>query len=294
MSFDRRNFSRLSLAALTAVGTSSWRPLLAQQNALISKAIEIEQRLGARLGLAVLDEESGRSWNYQSDQRFPLCSTFKVVASGAFLARVDRAQDSLERRVVIEQDALVDYSPVTETRVGEQGMTMAEICAAALTESDNTAGNIILQSIGGPSGVTQFARSLGDNMTRLDRWETDLNEALIGDPRDTTTPAALTSTLRELLLSDTLSENSRKQLRDWMIANKTGAAKLRAGFPSSWIVGDKTGGGNNGTMADVAVVWPENRQAIFVAIYMTETTASFDDRNAGIAEIARALTGELQ
>ena len=293
MALDRRNFSKLSLGLCAAGGWSSIPLALAQGDRLLNKAIEIEQRLGARLGLAIVDEESGRRWAYQADQRFPLCSTFKVLASSAFLARVDRGEDSLDRRVVIGEDDLVSYSPFTETRVGGQGMTMAEICEAALTLSDNTAGNMILESIGGPSGFTEFARSIGDDVTRLDRWETDLNEALVGDNRDTTSPSAMTETLSELLLGNTLSENSRAQLRAWMIANKTGDAKLRAGLPSGWTVGDKTGGGNNGTMADVAIVWPVNRQPIILAVYMTETTATFDDRNAGITEIAQALSREI-
>ena len=294
MALDRRKFSKLVMGLCAAGGGTSIPLVLAQEDRFLNKAIEIEQHLGARLGIAILDEESGQRWAYQADQRFPMCSTFKVLASSAFLARVDRGEDSLDRRVAISEQDLVSYSPLTETRLAGQGMTMAEICEAALTLSDNTAGNIILQSIGGPSGVTEFARSLGDDVSRLDRWETDLNEALVGDERDTTSPNAMTETLSELLIGNTLAENSRLQLRDWMIANKTGDAKLRAGLPHDWLVGDKTGGGNNGTMADVAIVWPANRQPLIVAVYMTETNASFDDRNAGIAEVAKTLSEEVQ
>lgn len=294
MTLDRRNFSKLILSACTVGGPFKTVLAVTMTNRLLSKVMLVEDRLQARLGLAVLDEQTGSSWKYQADQHFPLCSTFKVLASSAFLARVDRGEDSLDRRVVISEDDLVSYSPFTETRVGDQGMTMAEICEAALTLSDNTAGNKILESIGGPSAVTDFARSIGDGVTRLDRWETELNEALVGDERDTTSPNAMAQTMRELLLGDTLSENSKQQLQNWMIANKTGDAKLRAGLPSSWAIGDKTGGGNNGTMADVAIVWPVNRQPLIVAVYMTQTTASFDDRNAGIAEIAKALGEEIQ
>lgn len=293
MTVDRRGFSKLILGCSAAGAGFVLALSLAQEDRLLNKAVEVGERLGARLGLAILDEESGRRWSYQADQRFPMCSTFKVLASGAFLARVDRGDDSLQRRVVITEDDLVSYSPFTETRVGGAGLTMAEICEAALTLSDNTAGNKILEAIGGPSGVTEFARSVGDDVTRLDRWETDLNEALIGDARDTTSPNAIAETLRELLLGATLSESSRQQLRAWMIANKTGDAKLRAGLPHDWTVGDKTGGGENGTMADVAVIWPMGRQPIIVAVYMTETTASFEDRNAGIAEIALALHEQI-
>ena len=293
MNHDRRFFSKLMIAILAVGSGKAGKLLIAQESTLQMTVAEVERRLGARLGLAILDENSSRIWSYQADQRFPMCSTFKVLASAAFLARVDRGEDSLQRRVLIEQDVLVSYSPVTETRVGGRGMTMAEICEAALTQSDNTAGNKILESIGGPAGLTEFLRGIGDEVTRLDRWETELNEALVDDPRDTTSPNAMVGTLRKLLLGDVLGEASRRQLGEWMRANQTGEAKLRAGLPSSWVVGDKTGGGANGTMADVAIVWPLNRKPILVAIYMTETTASFDDRNAGIAEIARALSRDI-
>jgi beta-lactamase class A len=276
------------------MGLSASKILAATEpNSFIEEVKLVEQRLGARLGVSVLNTDSGVRLSYQANQRFPMCSTFKVLATGAFLARVDRNEDSLDRRVILSEDDLVSYSPLTETRLGGQGITMAEICEAALTLSDNTAGNKILEFIGGPSGVTEFARSLGDSVTRLDRWETELNEALVGDERDTTSPHAITQSLHALLLGDILSERSTEQLKDWMIANKTGDAKLRAGLPGNWRVGDKTGGGDNGTMADVAIVWPTNNQPLIVAVYMTETTASFDDRNAGIAEIAQVLSRTL-
>lgn len=293
MYVKRRAMIKLALGVFALGGSIKIVLGAAMPNPLLKKITDVEQHLNARLGFSLLDTDTGAAWNYQADQRFPMCSTFKVIASAAFLARVDRGEDSLDRRVVIRESDLVSYSPLTETRIGGEGMTMAEICKAALTLSDNTAGNTILESIGGPMGVTEFARSVGDNVSRLDRWETDLNEALVGDVRDTTSPNAITQTLRELLLGDMLSENSKQQLQEWMIGNKTGDAKLRAGFPSSWIVGDKTGGGENGTMADVAIVWPENRSPLIVAVYMTETTASFDDRNEGIAQIANALAEEV-
>lgn len=289
MTLGRRNFSKLVLSACATVG--SFRTVLAavMSDRVLDSVRQVEQRLGARLGFAALDTGTGKTWSYQADQRFPMCSTFKVVASAAFLMRVDRGEDSLQRRVFLHEEDLVSYSPFTETRVGGRGITMAEICEAALTLSDNTAGNKILESIGGPQGVTEFARSIGDEVTRLDRWETELNEALVGDERDTTSANAITQILTELLLGDALSENSKQQLQDWMIANETGDAKLRAGLPESWVIGDKTGGGENGAMADVAIIWPTNRQPLIVAVYMTETAASFDDRNAGIADIARSL-----
>lgn len=293
---NRRQFTKLltkSFPGILVSGCVLPFQALAQADSFITAVIGVERQLEARLGVEVLDIESKRKWAYQADQRFPMCSTFKVIASAAFLAKVDSGEDSLSRKVVIDDSDLVSYSPMTITRTGDAGMSMSEICEAALTLSDNTAGNIILESIGGPSGVTQFARDIGDETFRLDRWETELNEAVIGDLRDTTSPAAMTETLQKLLFGNVLSEASKSLLQSWLTDNKTGDAKLRAGLPSAWTVGDKTGGGNNGTMADVAFILVPNRKPIIVSIYMTETTASFDDRNAGIANIARALKQAL-
>lgn len=293
---NRRQFTKLltkSFPGILVSGCVLPFQALAQADSFITAVIGVERQLEARLGVEVLDIESKRKWAYQADQRFPMCSTFKVIASAAFLAKVDSGEDSLSRKVVIDDSDLVSYSPMTITRIGDAGMSMSEICEAALTLSDNTAGNIILESIGGPSGVTQFARDIGDETFRLDRWETELNEAVIGDLRDTTSPAAMTETLQKLLFGNVLSEASKSLLQSWLTDNKTGDAKLRAGLPSAWTVGDKTGGGNNGTMADVAFILVPNRKPIIVSIYMTETTASFDDRNAGIANIARALKQAL-
>ena len=156
-----------------------------------------------------------------------------------------------------------------------------------MTESDNTAGTVLLASFGGPAGLTAFARSLGDQKTRLDRWETALNEAKSGDPRDTTTPAAMLENMRKLLVGDGLSPASRKQLVAWLVANKTGAKRYRAGLPHDWQIGDKTGTGANGATNDIAIMWPPNREPILVAGYYSESTASDDQRSAVLAEVGR-------
>lgn len=260
---------------------------------LLDKVGGIEERLDARIGVAVLDTQTGRRWGHRADERFPMSSTFKALACGAVLARVDAGQESLERRIRFEASDLVTYSPITKDRVGGDGMTMAEICEAAVTLSDNTAGNLILETLGGPAGLTDFARSLGDDMTRLDRWETELNEATPGDPRDTTTPRAMVDDLQALLFEGKLSEPSRDQLISWLVASKTGDAKLRSGLPKDWRIGDKTGGGENGTNNDVAVIWPPGHEPLIVAVYITQTTASIDDRNAAIADIGRAIKTTL-
>ena len=256
---------------------------------LLEKLVEIEERLDARIGVAVLDTQTGRRWEHRADERFPMTSTFKALACGAVLARVDAGEEELDRRIRIEASDIVTYSPVTENHVGGEGMTLGELCEATITTSDNTAGNLILETLGGPSGVTEFARSLGDSMTRLDRWETELNEATPGDPRDTTTPNAMVANLRSLVVGDALSQQSRDQLTAWLVANQTGDEKLRAGLPNDWRIGDKTGGGNHGTTNDVAVIWPPGREPLIVSVYITQTEASVDDRNAAIAEIGRAI-----
>lgn len=261
--------------------------------ALAAKLIEIEARLGARLGVAILDTQTGRRWEHRASERFPLCSTFKVLACGAILARADADQEDLYRRIRFEASDIVTYSPVTQNRIGGRGMTLAELCEAAITRSDNTAGNLILESLGGPHSVTEFARFLGDSMTRLDRWETELNEATPGDMRDTTTPEAMLANLQSLVLGDVLSQPSRDQFTRWLVSNKTGDAKLRAGLPDDWRIGDKTGGGAYGTMNDIAVIWPPGRKPLVISIYMTESKASFDDRNAAVADIGRAVKDAL-
>jgi len=280
---SRRTFT-LGAAVLTGLA-----PLSAVADDLNAELLRLETAIQGRLGVAVLDTATGRRLGQRGDERFPMCSTFKLLASGAVLARVDAGREDLDRRIKFEASDLVTYSPVTKDRVGGEGMTLAELCKAGLTQSDNTAGNLLLANLGGPAAITAFARSLGDNVTRLDRIETALNEATPGDPRDTTTPDAMAANLNALVLGDRLSERSRGQLAQWLIANQTGAAKLRAGLPADWRVGDKTGGGDFGTTNDVAVLWPPGRQPLIVAVYLTETKASFDDRNATIAAVGRAV-----
>jgi len=254
------------------------------------KLAQLEQRHGGRLGVAILDTSKAKPLAYRGDERFPLCSTFKVLAAAYVLARVDRKEESLDRRVMYAKKDLVTYSPTTEKHADADGMTIAGICEAAITLSDNTAGNLMLASFGGPEGLTKYLRSMGDNVTRLDRWETELNEAAPGDPRDTTSPLAMLETLRKLLVVDALSASSREQLIAWMVDCKTGDKRLRAGVPPGWRVGDKTGTGEHNATNDVAIIWPPNRAPVLVTAYYVDANASGDDRSAVIAEIGRIAT----
>lgn len=249
---------------------------------------ELERRSGGRLGAAVLDTAGGRVVAHRGDERFPLCSTFKLLAAACVLARVDRGEERLARRVVYGAGDLVPYSPTTGRHAGGNGLTVGDLCEAALTLSDNTAGNLLLDGVGGPAGLTAYARALGDGVTRLDRRETALNDVPPGDPRDTTTPVAMLGLVRATVLGGALSPASRERLTAWLVASTTGARRLRAGVPAGWRVADKTGSGANHETNDVGVLWPPGRAPIVVAAYYVGAGASSDDeRNAVLAEVGR-------
>ena len=229
------------VAAALTIRPGAIRASIADQH-LLDEIKRIERESGGRLGVCVIDTATGVRHAHRGDERFPMCSTFKVLAAAAVLAQVDaRAEKGSCAANKYDASALTTYSPVTEKHAGD-GMTLAELCDAAVTLSDNTAANLLLASIGGPAGLTSFVRSLDDLFTRLDRNEPTLNEALPSDPRDTTTPNAMASTLQALILgTKALSAGSRAQLTAWMINNKTGDTRLRAGLAKDWRVGDKTG-----------------------------------------------------
>jgi beta-lactamase class A len=249
----------------------------------------LEQRVGGRLGVAALDTASGARLGHRAGERFPMCSTFKLLAVGAVLGRVDRNRERLDRLIAYGEADLLDYAPVTRAHVKEGGLPLGDLCKAAIELSDNTAANLILRQIGGPAAVTAFARSLGDNVTRLDRNEPTLNTAIPGDPRDTTTPAAMLADLRALSLGGVLSPGSRERLTGWLVGCQTGKTRLRAGFPAGWRVGDKTGTGVNGTANDVAVAWAPGGP-ILVACYLTQTARASDTaRDTVHAEVAQIV-----
>jgi beta-lactamase class A len=282
--------------AASAVGIAI-RPVHGGEAALFDRLkgelarVEAESR--GRLGVAMLDTRSNAHCDHRGDERFPMCSTFKLLAAAAVLARVDAGKEQLQRRIRFAPSDIVVNSPITQNRTGDDGMSLDELCEAAMIVSDNTAGNLLLDALGGPAGLTAFARSLGDSVTRLDRIEPDLNEALPDDPRDTTSPVAMLANLRGLVLGDVLSVQSRTRLTGWLVGNKTGDTRLRAGLPKGWRVGDKTGAGDHGTTNDVGVIWPGERQPVLVATYLTGTSASPAERNATLAAVGRAVAAAL-
>jgi beta-lactamase class A len=289
---DRRHFLTASSMALcsTALPRAAFAatPL---PSVLQAELQRLEKASGGRLGVGIIAND--KHMGYRAEERFPMCSTFKLLLAAAVLERVDRGQERLDRKVVYTQAQVLEYAPITSKHVGPPGISIGELCEAAVTLSDNTAANLLLEVIGGPPAYTAFASTLGDPMTRLDRNEPTLNESLPGDPRDTTTPAFMAVDMQRVILGNVLSAVSRKHLTDWMLACKTGLAKIRAGVPSSDKIGDKTGS-SNGSSNDIAVIWPPFGKPWLLTIYLTGTTSSADEQNAIIAAAARAVAAVVQ
>lgn len=273
------------------MGAARNAPSSAQASRFQKEIRQIETDSGGRLGVSVLDTHSGLAYAYRGDERFPMCSTFKFLAAALVLSRVDQGQEQLSRRIAVQASDIVPYAPATQPRVGGVPMTVAELCDAAVTLSDNAAGNLLLKSFGGPPGLTAYARSLGDEFTRLDRIEPDLNEATPGDPRDTTTPDAMLKTMQKIVIGPALSPASREQITRWLTDNKTGDKKLRAGLPAGWRVGDKTAGGGYGTNNDIGVLWPPGRAPVLVTSFLTQTSADLGVRDRAIAGVGRVVAG---
>ena len=253
----------------------------------------LERRGGGRLGVAALDTGSGRRLAWRAQERFPMCSTFKLLLVGAILHHVDSGREKLARRVSYSDADLLEWAPVTRAHLHEGGLSVEALCAAAIQQSDNTAANLLLAGSGGPAGLTRYARALGDATTRLDRAEPDLNSAAPGDPRDTTSPAAMLEDVRALLLGAALSSDSRRLLTSWLVSVETGLTLLRAGLPTGWRAGDKTGRGAHGTINDVAIVWPPQRQPLLLAVYFTASSAAAEVRANVLAETARIVVATL-
>jgi len=253
-----------------------------------NRILSIEERTGARIGVAALNTADGKRLDYRSEERFPMCSTFKFVAAAAVLKRVDDGQEKLDRFITYGAKDILEHAPVTKEHLKDRGMKLGPLCVAAIEQSDNTAG-FLLDTIGGPVGLTSFVRGIGDKMTRLDRKEPELNSAIPGDERDTTSPAAMCADMQRLVLGSVVSESSQHQLEDWLRHSETGTLMIRARVPKEWTVGDKTGRCGNGAINDVAIIRPPGRAPLLVAIYSNGLTSSADDRAATVAEAARVI-----
>jgi len=276
-----RWFALLVLALEIAISAKASEPQLDKRIAQIEKQ--------CRIGLVAIDSATGRRIENRPNERFLMCSTFKLLAAAAVLQRVDRGDENLDRYVRYTQKDILAYAPVTKQHLAEGGMKLGALCEAAIEQSDNTAGNLLLQAIGGPPALTKFARSIGDDVTRFDRIEPELNIAKAGEELDTTSPRAMCGDVVRLITTDVLSEKSRNLLQGWLLKNETGEALIRAGVPRDWRVGDKTGRSGQGETNDVAILYVPNGVRIFVALYVDAPSVADDERSKILASVAREI-----
>jgi beta-lactamase class A len=280
----------LASAAATALCTAHALPVRA---AVEADFATLESAHGGRLGVAAFDIASGARLGYRAAERFPMCSTHKVLSAAAVLTAVERGRLRLDQRIPYGRADLLSYAPITKAHVADGSMTLGALCAAAIDWSDNTAANLLLAQIGGPQGWTRYARSIGDDVSRLDRTEPTLNSAVLGDPRDTTTPNAMLSNLDTLLLGQALTPASRKQLEDWMLASSITGALIKAGVPKTWRVGDKSGSGDNGTRNDVGIILRPQKAPILATIYYTASPLDMSGQNKVVAATAAIIAARF-
>ncbi|SFK43401.1 class A beta-lactamase [Methylophaga sulfidovorans] len=251
---------------------------------------QLETVYGGRIGVSAWNTNDGQQLQYRENERFAMCSTFKLLLVANVLHRIDQKQEKLDRLISYDKSDILDYAPVTSQHLDKGAMTVAALSKATLQLSDNTAANLLLNTLGGPQGLTSYLRTLGDDTTRLDRIEPNLNSNLADDPRDTTTPEAMLFTLKTILLGDALSESSKQRLIHWLIGNQTGDDKIRAGVPSTWLVGDKTGSGANGANNDVAIIWPDAGQPYLLVVYYSGSERSKSEKNMVIEKISQSVS----
>lgn len=270
-------------------------PINASAEPILDVIRSIEHDLGARVGFYMHDMQTGDVIVYAADDRFPMNSTFKLLACGALLSRVENEKTDLTDTIRLQNVEIVDYSPAIENHIreGHVEVSFDETCSMMLSVSDNTAANIVLSEIGGPEGLTAFLRSIGDQVTRLDRWETALNEAVPGDLKDTTTPRAIARSVQNLILGEALSPTSRATLREWLSDHRVADALFRAALPPDWSIDDRTGAGGFGSRSIVAVIYPPDRAPIVAAFFVAETEADFKSRNAAAALIGEAIVAHV-
>ncbi|MEV6505924.1 class A beta-lactamase [Streptomyces sp. NPDC051642] len=249
----------------------------------------LEEQHSARVGVFAHHLGTKRTVVHRADELFPMCSVFKTLAAAAVLRDLDRHGEVLYKVVHYTEADLVDGSDQTRAHLAD-GMTVEQLADVAIRYSDNGAGNLILRELGGPTAVTRFARSLGDRVTRLDRWETELNSAEPDRITDTTSPRAIAGLYGKLVLGDALRRPDRDRLTAWLLNNTTSAARFRAGLPATWTIADKTGSGDYGTANDVGIAWTEAGDPVVLAVLTTKPTlpdAPYD--NQLVADTAKLV-----
>jgi beta-lactamase class A len=251
--------------------TVLWASLLPFPARAADALAELEARAGGRLGVALLDTESGTRWAHRGEERFGLCSTFKLPLAGAVLQAIDQGRLRPDIRLPLSRDERVPHMPSTEAWLARGWATPLALAEAAQLTSDNLAANVLLRAIGGPEGFTRWLRAQGDPVTRIDRYEPEMNRVSPGDERDTSSPAAFVDLVANICTGNALKPASRARLIGWMEATKTGQRRLRAGLPAAWRAGDKTGTGFNADMPDrvndVAIFWPPRRKPWVLACF---------------------------
>jgi len=285
MSLDRRTL-------LAVVPTLAAWPAFAAEAPPALAAYERDS--GGRIGLYAENLVSGAKIAWRADERFVMCSSFKASLAGLVLARVDRGQDGLDRMVAFGPADIPDadwYAPVARQNLVKGAMTVGEMCAAAVEYSDNTCANALLARVGGPPALTDFWRSIGDDVSRLDHNEPMLNRSPPGDPHDTTTPAVMAGSLRAMLLGKALSAPSRARLTGWMVDCKTGDNRLRGGLPKAWRIADKTGNNGKDACGDIAMVWPKPDRPVVICAYVQGGAPSDALKTQVFADIGR-MVGE--
>jgi beta-lactamase class A len=291
---DRRTFLAAGAAAFAAGCRAAPRgpapDEVARKAAAGFEAIRATLGPGGRLGVAAIDTATGRELGFDADSRYAMASTFKLPLAAAVLALADSGKLSLDEELPFGPDDPLDNSP-TVTAFRDRGrLPVIQLCAAIIERSDNSAANILMRRIGGPGAVTRFVRAQDDKVTRLDRFEMALNSNLPGDPRDSTSPAAMARLVRTLVLGDSLAEQSRRHLSTWLKKSVPGPDRLMAGFPvPPWLVGHKTGTGANGAVNDVAVAWRSGNPPVVVACYQSGGTAEPATRAAAHASVGRLV-----
>ena len=285
-----------SALAATATATAFAKtPLPSPKSAVAAKDFAaLEAASGGRLGVTLLNTGTGWRTGNRQDERFPMCSTFKFVLSAAVLHLADQGRLSLDQRVAVRQQDMLSHAPVTTRHIGKD-VTVRDLCRATMITSDNPAANLLLGVVGGPAGVTAFLRANGDAVTRNDRLEPEMNRFAAGDPRDTTSPAAMAASLQRFVLGDVLKPASKQQLADWLIDNETGDTRLRAGLSKAWRVGDKTGSNGEDTTNDIAILWPLAGGAPWVLTsYLQGATVDDAGRNDVLRQVAVIAEGIMQ
>lgn len=247
---------------------------------------EIEEETGGRLGVALVDAKGALLLGFNRDERFAMCSTFKAPLAAAVLIGAEAGKFGLDGEIPFGKDDILDYAPVVKKNRKRGRMSMGELAQAAVEVSDNSAANLLLPMLGGPEGLTAFMRAHGDSVTRLDRNEPALNDNAPGDPRDTTTPAAMAGLMGRLFFRD-MKPQSVEKLRAWFNASSTGDNRIKAGLPEGWTSGSKTG--SCGTAYnDVALVRSPGGEEYILAVYLDRPAVDAKKAEAAIAETARA------